>query len=96
MDKHLHVEVAYAQADEQLIVAVELAAGATVMDAIQASHIQQRFAGMDVREGNVGIFGQHCSLQRLLDDGDRVEIYRPLQVDPKQARRLRAQQQQRD
>ena len=77
----MRVEVVQAHADRAEIVKLELPAGATVRDALVA-------AGIDSQR--VGIFGKRVSADARLADGDRVEVYRPLQIDPKQARRQRA------
>ena len=69
---------------------VALAPGATALDAIRASGVLERFAELDLSRLPVGIWGRACALETRLADGDRVEIYRPLAVDPKEARRLRA------
>ena len=77
----LKVEVVDARPDGAEVVEVRLAEGATVRDALAASGLQ----------GNqVGIFGKRVALDARLADGDRVEIYRPLATDPKEARRRRA------
>jgi putative ubiquitin-RnfH superfamily antitoxin RatB of RatAB toxin-antitoxin module len=78
----LRVEVVEALATRAVRVALELEAGATVRAALAAS-------GRAAQEP-VGIHGRRVSLDTPLADGDRVEIYRALQVDPKQARRQRA------
>jgi len=69
---------------------VALPSGASALDAIRASGVLERFAELDLAQLPVGIWGRACALETLLVDGDRVEIYRPLAVDPKEARRLRA------
>lgn len=88
--QHIKVEVAYATPDKQLILSVELASNAQVIDAVQQSGILRHFPDIDEENLVVGIFGERVSLQSALKDGDRVEIYRPLQVKPMQARRRRA------
>jgi putative ubiquitin-RnfH superfamily antitoxin RatB of RatAB toxin-antitoxin module len=83
------IEVVYALPERQLCINLRLAAGANVGQAIAAT----RLAGgewVEIDAGRVGIFSRLCRLDTLLSDGDRVEIYRPLQVDPKEARRRRA------
>lgn len=70
--------------------AVQVAAGATVLDAIRDSGVLERFPALDVSTAAVGIWGRASSLTALLQPGDRVEIYRPLAIDPKEARRKRA------
>ena len=64
---------------------LNLPAGATVRDALAASGFEPRLEGHAF-----GIFGKRVELDRRLNDGDRVEIYRPLVLDPKEARRRRA------
>lgn len=88
MAETIRVEVAFADPQRQILRAVEVAADATVADAIDASAIVRELPGF-VAAG-YGIFGRAAGLQTRLRDGDRVEIYRPLQIDPKQARRKRA------
>ena len=71
--------------------AVQLAAGSTVLDAIRASGVaDDAGAGVDVSTQAVGIWGRVVALDAVLADGDRVEIYRPLAVDPNEARKRRA------
>ena len=77
-------------AGRALEVEVEVAAGASVLDAVRAAGID---IGSDIDTGDtrsVGIWGRACSLDTAVRDGDRVEIYRPLQVDAMEARRRRA------
>ncbi len=86
----MRVEVVYAvSADEQCVVAVELAAGETVESAVRASGLLSRYPAIDLTRNAVGIFGERVTLDRVVEDGDRVEIYRPLIADPKEARRAR-------
>ncbi len=88
----MRIEVAYALPDEQWVLAVTVEAICTVGEAIHSSGILERFPDIDLTHNKVGIFGQQASLDALLREGDRVEVYRPLLIDPKQARRVRAQQ----
>jgi uncharacterized protein len=82
------VTVAWATPTAQDLVPVALPAGATVGAAIEASGLRARYAiGADAK---VGINGRLAHHETVLADGDRVEIYRPLTVDPKEARRARA------
>ena len=71
-------------------IAVRVSAGATVLDAVRASGALERFPLLDISTAAVGIWGRASSLAELLAPGDRVEIYRPLAIDPKEARRKRA------
>jgi putative ubiquitin-RnfH superfamily antitoxin RatB of RatAB toxin-antitoxin module len=84
----IRVEVVYAQGKEVDAVTVRLAAGASVQDALAASGIAARHTGIDLSA--VGIFGRRVELEARLADGDRVEVYRPLVLDPKEQRRRRA------
>jgi putative ubiquitin-RnfH superfamily antitoxin RatB of RatAB toxin-antitoxin module len=68
-----------------------LPAGATVADAIAASGVLDRRPELAAAPPDVGIWGRACALAQRLEDGDRVEFYRPLTVDPKHARRVRAE-----
>lgn len=86
----MRVEVVYALPHDQRLVAVDLEPGATVADAVAASGLADVFPEIDARAGPFGVFGEHCAADRVLEAGDRVEIYRPLAVDPREARRLRA------
>ena len=88
--KGLRVQVVYATPAEQAVIDVQLPAGATVGDAIRACGILARFSEIDLMQVAVGIFGERAGLGDPVREGDRVEIYRELQVDPKQARRRRA------
>ena len=79
-----------AMPERQELVALEVASGSTLADAIAQSGLPEMFDGFELDPAKVGIFGQKASLEQVLRDGDRVEIYRPLIADPKEARRQRA------
>lgn len=85
----LVVTVAYCAPGIEDIVEVRVARGATVGDAIDASGLLARRTELGTAP-DVGIWGRPCSLQQRLRDADRVEVYRGLKVDPKEARRIRA------
>jgi uncharacterized protein len=88
----LSVSVVYSpRAGEVHEVVLSLAAGATVADAVRNSGLAERYAG--ATQLAVGVWGVLAAPGDLLRDHDRVELYRPLQVDPKEARRLRQQKQ---
>lgn len=87
------VEVAYARPDEQVIVTVNLPKNATVEQAILSSGLLTRFPEINQTTLTAGVFGSITTLDQALVDGDRVEIYRPLRRDPKDARRIRASKQ---
>ena len=88
-ENRLHVEVVYARSGEHVLVALELAQGSTVGDAITHRSIVERMPALNPVEGRVGIFGKVARLDTVLRDGDRIEIYRPLLADPGEARRRR-------
>ena len=80
----MKVEVVRAGPREAQTVQLELPPGATVRDALAAS-------GLQIKEGQaVGVFGKRVTMDQPVAEGDRVEIYRPLALDPKEARRRRA------
>ena len=90
----LQVTVVYSsgprQVHEQVVV---LDAGASVLQALQASAVLALFPQIDLQQASVGVWGRKASLSQILRDRDRVEIYRALKVDPKVARRERFQKQ---
>lgn len=85
------IEVAYATADRQMIIELDLEENMTAEQAIQASGITKCFPEIDLTKNAIGIFGHVCGPRQRLRHGDRVEIYRPLITDPISARRARAQ-----
>jgi len=87
--ERIRYEVAYVDAGHQFLHGGELADGATVADALADSGIAAT-TGIDLDAHDVGIWSKPVARSALLRDGDRVEVYRPLQVDPKEARRARA------
>lgn len=86
------VEVAYATPERQEIIALTMAPGASAFDAVTASGITRKFPEIEPATADMGIFGKVIKAPRdhVLRAGDRVEIYRPLKIDPKQARLERA------
>jgi putative ubiquitin-RnfH superfamily antitoxin RatB of RatAB toxin-antitoxin module len=86
-DTNLRIEVVYALPARQALVALEVEAGATVQHAIDRSGIAERFPGQNMAVRAVGIWGQLVGRQYAVRDGDRIEIYRELLVDPRHARR---------
>lgn len=86
----LQVSVAYSPGPRQVEqVALRLPAGSTLGDAVQASGLVERHGLAPGGALHAGLWGKARPLDTLLREGDRVEIYRGLQVDPKEARRLR-------
>jgi putative ubiquitin-RnfH superfamily antitoxin RatB of RatAB toxin-antitoxin module len=88
----IEVEVVYAAIDRQELLSLTVPAGATVREALLKSGIGQAFPELDLTNCPVGIFGKAVvdPDSRLVQAGDRIEIYRPLLADPKEVRRLRA------
>jgi putative ubiquitin-RnfH superfamily antitoxin RatB of RatAB toxin-antitoxin module len=84
------VQVVYALPWTQEIVEVELEEGAPAEDAIHASGILARHPEIDLKTQRIGVWGRPVTLATGVRDHDRVEIYRALSADPKQARRRRA------
>jgi len=82
------VEIVYALRDRQVLRRILLPDGSTVEDAIRVSGLRAVFPDMDTT--HVGIHGEPVPVGTILRDRDRIEIYRPLQVDPKEVRRMRA------
>ena len=94
----IRVEVAYALPHQQKIISLLVEPGTTALSAAERSGIANYFPDIDIATANMGIFAQSLGTKGLetaathvLHDGDRVEIYRPLICDPKDARRKRAE-----
>jgi putative ubiquitin-RnfH superfamily antitoxin RatB of RatAB toxin-antitoxin module len=84
------VEVAYALPDKQSLISLEIEDGSTLKEAIEASGILESFEQIDLTKDRVGIFSKFATLDTVLREKDRVEIYRPLIADPIKARKERA------
>ena len=94
MDKStIGIEVAYALADRQKILRLQVPCGTTVRQAALASGMDVYFPGLDLSNCPLGIFGKAVNRphERVLLEGERVEICRPLLVDPKEVRKQRAE-----
>lgn len=89
-ERPITIEVVYALPDEQLIIPLTVPHGTTARQAIVLAGLPVRHPEIDAARSTVGIFGRVVANDTVLGDGDRVEIYRPLVADPKQARRRRA------
>ncbi|MEQ4531741.1 MAG: RnfH family protein [Mixta sp.] len=85
------VEVVYALPEKQYLRQVKLAEGSSVEQAIQASGLLELRHDIDLTQNKIGIYSRPVKLQDEVNDGDRVEIYRPLIADPKELRRQRAE-----
>ena len=90
MADSLSVEVVLALPARQVLLTVNVGEGASVANVIAESGFESRFPGMGITEMPVGIWGKRVSPDTTVRAGDRVELYRPLEVDPREARRQRA------
>ncbi|WPN47880.1 RnfH family protein [Pseudomonas sp. P8_241] len=92
VDSMVEVEVVYAAVDRQALITVEVPAGTTLRAALLKSGVGDEFPELDLTDCPIGIFGKVVSDpdNRVVQAGDRIEIYRPLLADPKEVRRLRA------
>jgi putative ubiquitin-RnfH superfamily antitoxin RatB of RatAB toxin-antitoxin module len=84
------IEIIYAEPQGSVAKSFCLPPGALIADALGMAALERDFQGLDLAHATVGIFGSVASRDRPLKDGDRIEIYRPLVLDPKEARRRRA------
>lgn len=87
----LHVQVCYALPEKQVFQEISVPAGTSLQQAIMLSGILQSNPEIDLTLSRVGVFGKLKTLEAVVQDRDRVEIYRPLIADPKESRRKRAE-----
>jgi len=92
MAEQMNIEVVYALPQEQVLLKVHAAQGATVAEAIKLSGVLERHPEIDLAKNKLGIYGKLSKVDAILREKDRVEIYRPLIADPKEIRRQRAQE----
>jgi hypothetical protein len=90
-DRDPTVEVAYALPGRQRVVQLPLRDGMTALDAVQAAGLEREFPEIAGRDLVLGIYGRRVESTQVLRSGDRIEIYRPLRFDPRDARRRAAQ-----
>jgi uncharacterized protein len=88
----ISIEVVYALPQRAVSKTFRLETPATIRDALRAAASDPDFAGIDVTHSTVGVFGKVATAEQILNNGDRVEIYRALAADPKLARRIRAKE----
>ncbi|WP_028117362.1 RnfH family protein [Ferrimonas senticii] len=91
MSQQMLVEVVYALPSEAFVRKVTLPEGATAQQAIEASGVLQRYPEIDLAKQKIGIFSNPVKPMQVLNEGDRVEIYRPLLADPREVRKRRAE-----
>lgn len=86
------IEVVYALPDKQALLRLSVPRGTRMREAVALSGIASRFPGLDISNCPLGIFGKAVARpeERVLQEGERVEIYRPLIADPKEVRKQRA------
>lgn len=90
-DARLRATVVYCTRDRQWVLGVEVPLGSTLRDAVVASGLPQQVAELDTAALDLGVFNDPRDADEPVRDGDRIEVYRPLAIDPKQARRIRAE-----
>lgn len=90
MSTKITIEVAYATPQKQAIVECKVDGGTSLRDAVRESRIDLQFPQIDIDNCDLGVFGRLVTADYELNDGDRIEIYRPLIADPKEVRRQRA------
>ena len=86
----MRVTLAIAFASRQEVIELDLAERATIADAIVAARLAERFPGVDSSAMRTGIWSREAPPATRLREGDRVELYRALEADPKDMRRARA------
>ena len=84
------VEVAYALSNKQSLISLDVEEGTTIKEAIEASGVLDTYNQIDLTKDKVGIFSKFATLETVLREKDRIEIYRPLIADPKKVRKERA------
>lgn len=86
----LNIELIYPLPNEQILLTIKIDKPSTIAEAIEASGIRKKYPEIDLTKNKVGIFSKVCELNQSLREGDRIEIYRPLIADPKEARKKKA------
>lgn len=90
MAEQIRVQVSYATSSSEYLRDLEVPSGTTIEQAIRQSGVLEEVAGIDLHAQPVGLYGKKRPLDTVLRERDRIEIYRPLLADPKEARRKRA------
>lgn len=89
----LKIEVVFADSQQQKLTQVLVPINTTISTAIKLSGILLDFPNIDLSKNKVGVFGKLCNLDTIINEGDRIEIYQPLVIDPKKIRLNRAKKQ---
>ena len=87
----IKIQLCYAEAEQQFLLDLSVPAGSTILQAIDASDLIRKVPEMDVSVLRVGIYSKLKTLETVVRDGDRIELYRPLMADPMESRRRRAE-----
>lgn len=85
--RKIHIEVAAALPDRQLVLPMTVPAGTTLAEAVARADLPSHLPGLEIDQERLGIFGRKCRPDTVLSEGDRAEVYRPLTADPKVIRR---------
>lgn len=93
IENTINVEVAYAYPDKYFLKKLQVSPNTTIQNIILLSGVLEKYTEIDLRENKVGIFSRPAKLNETVEEGDRIEIYRPLLADPKEIRRKRAAEQ---
>ncbi len=86
----IDIEVAYALPNQQILKQLRVPTGTTVEQAIKLSKLIDEFPEIGLSKNKLGIFSKFTQRETIVHPQDRIEIYRPLIIDPKEARRIRA------
>lgn len=88
----IRVEIAYATPTTQYKEQITVPTGSTAQQVIERSSVLKKFTEIKLSQNRIGIYGNLIELDAIVDDGDRLEIYRPLRADPKEVRRRLAKE----
>lgn len=83
----IRLKVVYALRSHQVVEGVTVPVGSTAAEAIEASTLLEQFPEIDLRRNSIGVYSRLIGPELVVEDGDRIEIYRPLEADPKAVRR---------
>lgn len=92
-EQKISVEVTYAYPDKYFLKKLQVPQNTTIQNIILLSGVLEKYTEIDLRENKIGIFSRPAKLNETVEDGDRIEIYRPLIADPKEMRRKKAAEQ---
>ena len=90
-DTRLSVEVVYAERDRQVLKQIEIAPGTSALEAVRLADLQKEFPRIRPANADIAVWGRKVAADEVLRHGDRVEVLRPLEIDPRDARRTLAQ-----